>query len=139
MIQLSLQITNLKFSILAEPYIERLRKGIWLFCLSLGPKVKVSSKIKATFVLSISVNAELKHTRFAHFLGGRNGKMRIKLLWKKWLALHFKTYELDFLKDFIFRLCIQVKMINSKYFQIWEKFTYKINLQVKNHQNLSDF
>ena len=44
-----------------------------------GTKMKVSSEIKATLVLSISVNAELKHTRFAHLFGGRNEKMRIKL------------------------------------------------------------
>ena len=43
-------------------------------------KLKVSSEIKATLVLSISVNAELKHTRFAHLFGGKNEKMRIKLL-----------------------------------------------------------
>ena len=45
-----------------------------------GTKMKVSSEIKATLVLSISVNAELKHTRFAHLFGRRNEKMRIKLL-----------------------------------------------------------
>ena len=50
------------------------------FFFEFGTKVKVSSEIKSTLVSSISVNAELKHTGFAHLFGGRNEKMRIKLL-----------------------------------------------------------